>query len=79
MLQHTGGELLADDGEALIVGVVEGVGLALEERRCVCMPEPCTPLSGFGMNVAYTPRSMAIFFTTSRSVMMLSAMLSASV
>ncbi len=43
------------------------------------MPEPCTPLSGFGMNVAYTPRSMAIFFTTSRSVMMLSAMLSASV
>ena len=34
MPEHTGGELLADDGEApLIVGVVEGVGLALEERK----------------------------------------------
>ncbi len=37
MPEHTGGELLADDGEAsLIVGVVEGVGLALEERK-VCV------------------------------------------
>ncbi len=44
----------------------------------VCMPDPCTPLSGLGMNVAHTPASSAIFRTTRRSVMMLSAIDSAS-
>ncbi len=41
--------------------------------RWVCMPEPWTPSSGFGMNVAKTPRSRAISRTTRRAVMMLSA------
>ena len=26
--------------------------------RCVCIPEPNAPAIGFGMNVAYTPRSL---------------------
>ena len=42
------------------------------------MPEPCTPSIGFGMKVAYTPCSIAISRTTSRNVMMLSAIESAS-
>ena len=47
--------------------------------RCVCIPEPNAPEIGFGMNVAYTPRSCATSFTTRRNDMTLSAMLSASV
>ena len=45
----------------------------------VCMPEPWTPSSGLGMNVAWTPSVEATSFTTSRNVMTLSAMVSASV
>ena len=45
----------------------------------VCMPEPCTPSNGLGMNVAWTPSDAATSFTTSRNVMTLSAMVSASV
>ena len=47
--------------------------------RWVCMPEPCTPSSGLGMNVACTPACWAISRTTSRNAMTLSAMDSASV
>ena len=43
------------------------------------MPQPCTPSSGLGMNVACTPWLAATSFTTSRNVMMLSAIVSASV
>ena len=43
------------------------------------MPLPCTPSSGLGMNVACTPWLAATSFTTSRNVMMLSAIVSASV
>ena len=43
------------------------------------MPEPCTPASGLGMKLAWTPRSRAISFTTSLNVMTLSAMVRASV
>ena len=43
------------------------------------MPEPCTPSSGLGMNVAWTPCWAATSFTTSRNVMTLSAIVSASV
>ena len=46
---------------------------------CVCMPEPNAPSIGLGMNVAYTPSSVATCFTTWRNVMTLSAMVSASV
>ena len=31
--------------------------------RCECMPEPNEPSIGFGMNVAYTPRSAATCLT----------------
>ena len=48
-------------------------------ERCVCIPEPYAPAIGLGMNVAYTPRSRATSFTTIRNVMMLSAIVSASV
>ncbi len=47
--------------------------------RWVCIPEPCTPARGLGMKLAWTPRSMAISFTTSLKVMTLSAMVRASV
>ena len=47
--------------------------------RCVCMPDPNAPSIGFGMNVAYTPRSCATCFTTMRNVITLSAIESASV
>ena len=43
------------------------------------MPLPCTPSSGLGMKVACTPCAAATSFTTMRNVMMLSAMVSASV
>ena len=43
------------------------------------MPEPCTVASGLGMKVACTPASNATSRTTSRKVMTLSAMASASV
>ena len=43
------------------------------------MPLPCTLSSGFGMNVACTPWLAATSFTTNRNVMMLSAIVSASV
>ena len=48
-------------------------------EKWVCMPEPCTPVSGLGMNVACTPASSATSFTTSRNVITLSAMVRASV
>ena len=38
------------------------------------MPEPLTPVSGFGMNVACTPIARATSFTTVRKVMIESAM-----
>ena len=50
-----------------------------KSERCVCMPDPKSPAIGFGMNVAYTPRSCATSFTTSRNVITLSAIVSASV
>ena len=43
------------------------------------MPDPCTPSSGFGMNVACTPLAAATSFTTRRNVITLSAIVSASV
>ena len=43
------------------------------------MPLPCTFSSGLGMNVACTPWLAATSLTTSRNVMMLSAIVSASV
>ena len=43
------------------------------------MPEPCTPSSGLGMNVANRPSCMAASRTTSRNVITLSAMVRASV
>ena len=45
----------------------------------VCMPDPCTPSSGLGMNVAYRPSLAAASRTTSRNVMTLSAIVRASV
>ncbi len=48
-------------------------------ERCVCIPEPKSPAIGLGMNDAYTPRSCATSFTTSRKVITLSAIVSASV
>ena len=42
------------------------------------MPEPGWSANGLGMNVAYTPCSSATSFTTSRNVMMLSAVVRAS-
>ena len=47
--------------------------------RCVCIPEPNAPSIGFGMNVAYTPSSLATCLTTWRNVITLSAIVSASV
>src|SRR5450759_1034034 len=47
--------------------------------RWVCIPEPKSPEIGFGMNVAYAPTSAAIFFTTWRNEMTLSAIVHASV
>ena len=43
------------------------------------MPEPCTPSSGLGMNVACTPSRAATSRTARRNVIMLSAIVSASV
>jgi hypothetical protein len=48
-------------------------------EKWVCMPEPWTPSMGLGMNVACTPAARAIWRTTSRNVMTLSAMVRASV
>ena len=45
----------------------------------VCMPDPCTPASGLGMKLANTPCWRAISFTTSRTVITVSAMVRASV
>ena len=44
-----------------------------QSDRCVCMPEPCTPSIGLGMNVAWTPEAMATSRTIIRSAMTLSA------
>ncbi len=43
------------------------------------MPEPCTPSIGLGMNVAWSPFDAATSRTTSRNVITLSAIESASV
>ncbi len=45
----------------------------------MCIPDPCTAASGFGMKVACTPASKATSRTTRRNVITLSAMVSASV
>ncbi len=45
---------------------------------CVCMPEPFSPNSGLGMNVACQPYFMAYSLTVMRYVMQSSAILSAS-
>ena len=50
-----------------------------KSEKWVCMPEPWTPASGLGMNVAWRPASSAISFTISRVVMTVSAMVRASV
>ena len=50
-----------------------------KSERWVCMPEPCTPASGFGMKLANTPCWRAISLTTRRTVMTVSAMVRASV
>ena len=42
------------------------------------MPEPGCSVNGLGMKEAYTPCSSATSFITSRNVMMLSAVVSAS-
>lgn len=42
------------------------------------MPEPGKSVNGLGMNEAHTPCSSATSFMTSRNVMMLSAVVSAS-
>ena len=44
----------------------------------VCMPEPFSPNSGFGMNVAYTPLACATSLTMLRYVMQWSAIVRAS-
>ncbi len=49
-----------------------------KSERWVCMPEPGYSENGLGMNVACTPCSSATCFITSRKVMMLSAVESAS-
>ncbi len=48
-------------------------------EKWVCIPEPWTPASGLGMNVAITPDSCASSFTMRRAVMTVSAMVRASV
>ena len=45
---------------------------------CVCMPEPFSPNSGFGMNVACQPYFIAYSLTVMRYVMQSSAIFSAS-
>ncbi len=45
----------------------------------VCIPEPWTPASGLGMNDANTPCSCAISLITRRTVMIVSAIVRASV
>ena len=45
----------------------------------VCIPDPCTPASGFGMKEAKTLCSCAISLITKRTVMIVSAIVSASV
>jgi len=51
----------------------------LKSERWRCMPEPWMPSRGLGMNVACTLCIAAISFTIMRNVMMLSAMVRASV
>ena len=43
------------------------------------MPDPWTPARGLGMKLAWMPRRWAISFTTSRTVITVSAMVRASV
>ena len=50
---------------------------SVKSDMCVCMPEPFSPNSGFGMNVAYTPCCAATSLTISRYVIVWSAMSSA--
>ncbi len=45
----------------------------------VCIPEPCTPCNGLGMNVAWTPCDAATSRTMRRNVITLSAIVKASV
>ena len=49
-----------------------------KSETCVCMPLPGSPASGLGMNVAWTPCSTAISFTSARNVMTWSAIVRAS-
>ena len=68
MLELAGDERLADVGEeVLVVGVIEGVALAVVKSDWwVCIPEPFSPNSGFGMKVACQPYFIAISLTVMR-------------
>jgi hypothetical protein len=51
---------------------------SLKRLRWVCIPEPFSPKSGLGMNVACQPYFMAYSLTVMRYVMQSSAIFSAS-
>ena len=52
----------------------------VNNEKWVCIPDPCARRpSGFGMNEACTPRSCAISLMISRTVMIVSAIVRASV
>ena len=80
MAEQAGDEPLGHLGEAVAaVGVDEGVGSPRNSERWVCIPDPWTPASGLGMKLAWTPCWRAISLTTRRTLITVSAMVSASV
>jgi hypothetical protein len=53
-----------DVGQAAVALLVVEQRLAVEPQRLVvCMPEPLSPKSGFGMKVAVLPHCSATFLT----------------
>ena len=51
---------------------------SLNNDILVCIPEPHTPYFGLGINDAYSPCLLAIVFTVSLNVIILSAVFNAS-
>ena len=67
MAQLAGDERLADVGEEVgVVAVEERVRPVANSDMWVCMPEPFSPKSGLGMNVACQPYFSAYSLTVMR-------------
>ena len=71
-------EVALEEGMTFDGSTIEGYS-RIQESDMLAKPDPNEPSIGFGMKVAYAPRSAATCLTATRKVITLSAMVSASV